>query len=207
MMYTAVLSLVVASLFGMTMTDDDTWKAFHARMKAFDTTLDYTQVRMAYVASSAYQPYESSARELLGRVSTAVEEKDLARARLLIDSALAGQPLYNESYAAKAWILDKMGEADSARMYRRIMDGLMESLISSGNGRSAATAMVVISTSEEYAYMNTFDLTFLHQALQQVDGKRHDLMTCRTADGDTVQLWFNVDLPMGHLSRMIRQKK
>lgn len=207
MTYFALLSLVTATLLGMTASDDDTWKAFHARMKNFDTTLDYTQVRMAYAASSAYQPYGSSASELLSRVPAALKEEDFARARVLIDSIFIEQPLNNEAYAAKAWILEKMGEPDSARLYRRIMDSLMESLISSGNGRSAATAMVVINTSEEYAFMEAFELTSVHQSLQQVNGRRYDLVTCRTTDGDTVRLWFNVDLPMEHLSRMMRQKK
>lgn len=206
MTYFAILSLVSASLFGMIGSDDDAWKAFHTRMKAFDTTLDYTQVRMAYAASSEYRPYGLQADKLLERASVAVDAEDFARARVLVDSMFIHQPLYNDAYVAKAWLLDKMGEADSARMYRRITDGLMASLVSSGNGRSAATAMVVISSSEEYAYINTFELTSLHQELKEEGIKRYDVITCRTTDGDTVQLWFNVDIQMKHLASMLKRK-
>lgn len=205
MMYVAVLSLVTASLFGMTVSDDDTWKAFHARMKAFDTTLDYTQVRMAYAASSAYQPSASYAGELLERASAAVEAKELGRARNVIDSAIMHQPLYSDGYAAKAWVLNELGETDSARMYTRVMNELMESLTRSGNGRSAATAMIVIDANEEYSYIAAFGLSVVNQGLVVVEGRSYDVLTCTTPDNETVKIWFDVDIPMARMARMLEE--
>lgn len=207
MMYVAVLSLVTASLFGMTVSDDDTWKAFHARMKAFDTTLDYTQVRMAYVRSSAYNPYgELSTSDMIMDAYRAVAANNTQRARILLDSALAGQPLNVQSNIVMAALMERIGRSDSAKAYRRIADGVLNALASSGDGRSASTAMVAISTGEEYAYMNMFNLTPLFEIIRYVDGKRYNLRQCRTADGDTVRIWFNIDLSIERLSRTTREK-
>jgi len=66
--------------------------------------------------------------------------------------------------------------------------------------------MVAISTGEEYAYMTMFNLTPLFEITRYVDGKRYNLRQCQTADGDTVRIWFNIDLSIERLSRTTRER-
>jgi hypothetical protein len=74
---------------------------------------------------------------------------------------------------------------------------LMDSILSSGDGRDFATAFRVISVDEEYAVLRIMRIERVTQSLVERDDSQFDILSVKDPDsGKEFQLYFNIDLPM-----------
>jgi hypothetical protein len=86
-----------------------------------------------------------------------------------------------------------------AKFHKDIFDGLLRSITTSGDGKSAATAYVVISANEEYVLMRVAGLVPGKQSLKKVDHHSYDVFDATDQkSGQAVVLYFNVDVPLKH---------
>lgn len=95
----------------------------------------------------------------------------------------------------------EMGAMDKAEFHRTIFRGLINSILSSGNGKSPETAWVVITVHEEYVVLSALGfMRFpMQQSLMHKDGHSYDMMKAKKAEDGTEQnFYFNVDIPFKH---------
>ncbi len=96
--------------------------------------------------------------------------------------------------------LSELGRDVEAENHIAWMEGLMDSIVESGDGNSCETAYVVISISEEYDALMLFGLERKSQAL--VSGPMMcDLITAVEEDGEEVSIYFN---PAAHFARLAK---
>jgi hypothetical protein len=75
---------------------------------------------------------------------------------------------------------------------------LIDSIRSSGDGKSPATAWVVISVDEEYAVLRALGFKPSGQSLLRQNGHSYDVMKTKSDDGTEQTFYFNVDIPFKH---------
>jgi hypothetical protein len=177
------------------------------QVKKSDPKADFLQLRMAFTRTANYKPYDSDNKARKG-MTDAWEKKDLARA-----VALAQQVLKNRYVDLTAhWILSRayaeLKKADQAKYHRRVFDGLVQSILKSGNGKGPASAYVVISTDEEYAVLGVLGVRTTGQALINHKGKRFDRIDgVKRGSGDRVTIYFNIDKQFSWLQEQFKKGK
>jgi hypothetical protein len=89
--------------------------------------------------------------------------------------------------------LKHLGKQDEAAHEKAIVDKIVQSIMSSGDGKTADTAFFTVSPSEEYFALRTLGLKPSTQALVKQGQHSFDKMTALDKDGKETILWFNTD--------------
>jgi hypothetical protein len=117
-----------------------------------------------------------------------------------------------KKYPVSLWLLKQLYfisqdlEEDSDNYLDRYVR-LTDSIVSSGNGRSPDRSIHVISTSDEYEILDYFRArSFGGQSLVEHDGSAFDRMDFVNDYGDTVSLYFNVDLIFRKYNEIIQSE-
>jgi hypothetical protein len=165
------------------------------RVKRADPDVDFTALRLAYAASTAYAPYRFFDQE--EEMYAALEEEDYDRAIELANQILAQNYLSPRAHLAamSAYMgLDRQEEAD---YHHYVLDGLIASVLDSGDGTTFETAFVVILVEEEYMILGVLGIGNASQGLVEEEGHFYDKFEgIFTETGDPVTLYFNIDLLM-----------
>lgn len=171
-----------------------------ARLNAGDTTVDFTALRLAYATTKAYNPYASATSRAM------MKHRNVDSALAAARAALATNYVDIAAHAVAGYCLTTLRDSAAGRFHYAVRNGLILSVIRSGDGLSVATAMTVISTDEEYAVLAALGLTFEKQSLVEQDGRMFDRMEAvDRATGKHYALFFNVDLPMKRLNAMMNE--
>jgi len=94
--------------------------------------------------------------------------------------------------------LDELGREPESEVHFRWVDGLLESILVTGDGETEATAYVTISVTEEYDVLYLANLKPTNQALLQ--GKTLlDVFTAENEEGKEYTIYFN---PVAHFNRL-----
>jgi hypothetical protein len=96
--------------------------------------------------------------------------------------------------------LSELDRESDAEVHLSWVNGLMGSVLESGDGRAPDTAFVTISIYESYDVIYLSRFTPVEQALIQGE-VTVDAHTVRSEDGDEFVIYFN---PAAHFSRLIR---
>lgn len=175
------------------------------RAKKSDPTLDFKELRFAYAETSAYSPYGGD-RESRQKMFAALNAKEFDKSIEFAEKILAKNFVeINGNFGAYV-AHRELGHADRAAFHKFMVDGLLKSIMSSGDGKSEATAFVVISTDEEYVLFNFMGLRATGQALITKDGHSFDRMTATNPKtSETVTYFFNIDKPFNWLGDSLKR--
>lgn len=172
---------------------DDTFATMVTKLKAGDTKIDFKALRMASVdskADDAGQPdraeYQKAveaynAKKFKAAISSC--EKALEQGYIGIDAHMLVAVAYRES-----------GNNEKFDFHKAVYLGLVNSILTGADGKSAKTAYVVIDVAEEYALLRALGLNRGNQALRTEDGHKYDVLS--VTDPKTNQareVWFNID--------------
>jgi len=155
---------------------------------------DYHALRMAFARSDAYQPYARDA-QLVARMYDALRADELGEALAAIERLLEQNPLDVEAHLAAHSTYAQRGNSERAAYHRAFGAGLLDAIIRSGDGRSFATAYVVLDIAEEYLVLRLRGLRAAMQALLHHEDHWYDMIKIEppTPDGDD-RVYFNIDL-------------
>jgi len=166
-----------------------------ARAKLDPAHADFGKLRMAFAKTPAYLPYDRYTAEDK-EINAAIDAGNWTRALQIVNSLLEKNYVRIRSHLSALMIYDKQGDAERARFHHAFVNGLFRSIMSSGDGRSAASAFVVINTEEEYDVIGLSGLQPGSQALRHEGGKSFDVMTVTPRKGgEPIQLFFDITLP------------
>ncbi len=99
-----------------------------------------------------------------------------------------------DAHLAAAYANKLLGDAGSEQLHRSIAQGLLASILKSGDGKTAATAWKVIAVEEEYEILRAGRLRPSSQAETPANGHWYDKLTALDAKDAKVTLYFNIDL-------------
>jgi hypothetical protein len=169
------------------------YDALLAELKAGNTAIDFTELRMAYAESPDYDPYdvEPDARESM---LDALSERNYREALEDAEEILNRKFVDITAHIVCSIAYRELQNEQKAGYHRQIKEGLVRSILKSGDGKSLQTAMIVISTDEEYVILDVLALRPTGQALLHDKGHSYD----RTDGIDPktkrrTTLYFNID--------------
>lgn len=169
-----------------------------AQLQAGRTSIDYTAFRMACAADQNCS--EGADPDLREAMFNSLQQSDptqvLRAAQAVLHSCYAdidGQILAAAAYG-------RMGQPAKQQFHRAIARGLVNSILHSGNGRSAATGFVVISVNEEYSTLRVLGLRPTKQGYGKAQGHWFDnFEAVSIKTGQPVPtLYFQIDIVHAH---------
>jgi hypothetical protein len=199
----SALPAAMGATASITLPDTAEYARLLARLKGGDTGIDFRRLRLAYAATSAYQPYDVDT-ELRNAMFEALGKGEHARARTLADSALSKNYLDIFAHIAAAASARELMDNTAADFHRTLAQGLLASIGRGDNSKDAP--FLVISVDEEYAFLQTMGLERTTQGLSTCAGHPCDQLTVRDSqNGKTSVLYFDVTIPFGSFSRQLER--
>ena len=126
------------------------------RLKSGDRTVDFTEFRMAFTETPAYNGMMMLAyRQLWNTLNT----KDFEAALKVVDTVLQGNYAEPNAHMVATIAYAQLGRQQESQFHRVIADGLLKSIMSQGDGKTRETAYRVIDVSEEFALLRALNLT------------------------------------------------
>lgn len=132
----------------------------------WDAPFDFSVLRNNYGRRMDFSD-RCSHRENAERASQALVNGDFQEVISLTEPLLTECPVDPSFHLWRAAALQAAGRKEEAETHKRWYLGLMQSVLESGDGSSADTAYVTISTGEEYATLTYLGLTPRRQAVLQ----------------------------------------
>jgi hypothetical protein len=135
--------------------------------KEGDPGTDYTAMRQAYAMIADYDPFGDKTNALMHDGQTAYVGKDCKTALEKFKAAIALNFTLSDAHALSADCLEQAGDKTGEQREEGIAQGLFNSLISSGDGNSPATAFRIVTMHEESVIL----------AVAGVNGTKKTMMT------------------------------
>ena len=168
-------------------------------VKAQEKDVDFTEFRMAYAKSDLYNPYEQNLK-LKKEIGETIKKKEYKKAIKLSNEILEKNYVDIEAHMFCLVAYKELDNKSKYEYHGYVLDGLIGSIIKSGNGDSPETAFVVICVREEYIILDILGYKVLKQSLIEKKGHKYDAMgveEIKTKKKTTI--YFNVDIPLGNI--------
>jgi hypothetical protein len=190
--------LVVAALPPAVAAPASEYAMLLASLKAGKTDIDYTRLRLSYMDSPEYKAAKDVSKSE-NAMTEALNKKDYPAALKDAETVLESNYVNIDAHYVAFVANKEMGATDKAQFHRTVFRGLTDSIRNSGDGKSPATAWVVINVHEEYVMLRVLGFRPSQQSLVNQDGHSYDVMKVKNAEDGTEQtFYFNVDIPFKH---------
>lgn len=161
-----------------------------ARVKKSDAAVDFGQLRTLFTKLDSYGPLSPDTKEMFA----ALRQGDYKTALKRVDEILAENYLDAHAHYVGMIAAEKLGDAPRGAHHRYVEKGILDSILSSGDGKTPETAFKVIFVSEEYALLRSLGLQSQQQDLVDIDGHSFDLLTVNNPKTEAVsRVFFNID--------------
>ena len=164
---------------------------------------NFAALREAYIDSDAYVPVKHfSYNKLIGQTNTATDFEDVVR---FCERILEGNPMDLEVRMMLEFAYERLEWFEFAGKQHAFIEGMLEALFATGDGRSFDTAWQVVAVAEEYTALSVMGLKMLKQELVQLDDQYFDVLTVRARtdeDDEPLQLFFEITAPFLYLQNI-----
>jgi hypothetical protein len=180
------------------------FQALLERVKKSDGSVDFARLRQLQTQVKSYQPYGP---DVEGHPLALLADGNFEGALLLAKQILAVSYLDMEAHTAAARAAEKLGDKAAAAHHQYVLQGVLDSILKSGDGKTTETAYVVIAISEEYALMGHLGLQVAGQSLLNDEaGHSYDLLRGVNPETKAAQeVYFNIDAMMGALGEELSE--
>jgi hypothetical protein len=172
----------------------DSYNAMLSKLKAGDTKIDFRAFRLAFAATDDASPYGSD-REARRMLTLAVSEKRYNDALKVSDEILKNNYISPEVHAAASRSYAGIGNTSKAEFHKSVYLGLINSILTEGDGKTPETAYRVVAVEEEYAIMRALQYSVWGQTLGSKNGHMYDVLSATDeVTKATIKLYFNIDV-------------
>ena len=164
------------------------------KAKQKDASVNFTELRNAFYESKNYNPY--APMMAYRPMNAALAQKNYDQALQIAESVLAKNFVEINAHMTAQIAYQETGKTEKAEFHKFMVEGLLNSIKGSGDGKSPEKAFEVISVNEEYGLIRSLGLKPTSQALAENKGHSYDVIT--VIDPQTnkeSQLYFNIDKP------------
>lgn len=160
-------------------------------------SVDFTQLRLAYAASTNYDPYnvKDNLTLKIKEFAEALQQENSERIIAASEQVLAIAPLYVWAHVQANYHYGQVGNTERVAYYQKFVKHWWDSLSQSGDGRSHLTAFIVVNLNEEFTALNLLQAQQQQQRLEEQTGHFFDVWTVRNPKtGERAEIYFNIDL-------------
>lgn len=166
---------------------------------------NYTKARWKFAESKDFNAYAVQLIEkaLVEKALKAWAEGDAVKTVDLFNEILEIYPLSIEANRRLADTYEVLADSTSRddqkeqllklqEQHMEVVDGVLNSILKSGDGSSTKTAFKVICIPEEYWTMYRLDYEIVSQSLIEKEGKFFDLLEGKDLNGKKAEVYFDV---------------
>lgn len=179
------------------------YKKLLDRFVKADTTLtqeDYTTLYYGQCFQKDYDPYGTD--DDFNKFKKLYQEQDFTKALPIALKMIEKKPMdMKMTFKALVCYYKLNDEAGKLKMGTRY-NNIMEAIMASGDGKTAATAFVVMCVSDEYEMMAGMQV---ENTMQSLHGDC-DVMDLKKNDLNIDKLYFNVSKPLEAMMKMFKNK-
>ncbi len=182
----------------------DKYQALLDRVKQGDATVDFLEFRRAYSDSPAFVDTANSDESK--KMYEAFNRKDFAgalkSAQKILDINYCDIDAHQVAYLASR----ELSDSEQADFHHKITHNLIQSILSTGDGKGLESAMEVITVHEEYIILMVMGLTRGSQSLISKGGHSYDqLDAINPQTHEKVTVYFNVDRTMARWTKLLNK--
>jgi hypothetical protein len=193
----AFIAVLVCSSVSSALVRDDQGAAraqyaeLAAKVRTGDLAIDWQALRVAAVIGVVGNPQDFQVvKDGYGALGKGKFENALVIAKEVEDHNIADADAHYVAWRS----LVELGRQDDAEKERMLLAALMNSIMKSGDGKSAETAWFAATIREEYLVMQMMlDVQFESQHSQKIGDHFYDVVTVKDQSGKETILWFNTD--------------
>jgi len=176
-----------------------TYEDMVERVKGGDQTIDFRQLRLAYMDSNSYS-HRPDTEPQKKAMTTALNSKDFQGAIKNADVVLASNYVDMDAHLAEYIANRELNATGKADFHKFVLQALLKSITDFGDGKTPETAFQVIQVHEEYVLLRFMGVGLPEsQSLLHKSGHSYDEIKFKDPkSGDPVTLYFNVDIPAKH---------
>jgi hypothetical protein len=187
---------------------DATYDKLVQRAKAGDPTVNFAELRVAYVKSTSYRRNRGEDADRLSALRKAMfeaaDKRDAAAIIPICNAILDKNFIDLDAHKFLKHAHDDLGHRDLAEHHRVIELGLLKSITAGKDGRSAATAWSVVTVDEEYFVLRMLEVKLIEQRLVPIGAHNYDVMeTGNTETNARVTYYFNIDIHLQALASLL----
>jgi hypothetical protein len=165
------------------------------RAQQQDAQTDFYALRMAFALTSDYDPYHRTLIGKIAEMNKALKDGNHAAAAKFAMLVLAKEFVFIQAHQAATIASRALGKADKAAFHQWAREGLVNSILESGDGRTGSTGFVVISDLEEYALLDYLGLESKAHGVGHIGASAYHFLNARkSCTGEEVTLFFNIDI-------------
>jgi hypothetical protein len=183
----------------------DSYESILERVKKGDPAADFTALRLAY-ADNPPKDAEGTDPDVSKSMFLALRDKKYGKAIEYAEKIMKGNYVDINAHLIASAAYKGKGDAEKEKFHRYVAEGLIKSILNSGDGKSQEKAMTVISTGEEYLILKVYGLMPGSQSLLEANGHHYDrLDAVNPKTNEKVTLYFNIDRPYGALENIFKK--
>ena len=192
-----LLLSLIASAASPIFAQDDTKSArakydeIAAKVNAGDLDVDWKALRLAARVGEVYGDYDpySAAK----RAQASFENGDCDETLRIARETLRHNVADEEAHAAAWSCLKQLGRQPEADKECSILQALLQSILTSGDGKSAGTASFVVGLREEFFVLEALQVQSKEQHSVKQDGHYYSRIAVRDSSGKDTVVWLNID--------------
>lgn len=171
------------------------YAALRDRVKSGDQSVDFARLRISYIDSPEFKNAKDTSEQST-RMSEAFKARDfkqvIQNANVVLENNYTDLDAHFYAFTA----CRELADVKLAEFHRAVFQGLVQSILKSGDGKSPETAYVVVIVHEEYVVLSVLGLQPQGQSLLHDKGHSYDVMKAKDRkSGEPVTLYFNADIP------------
>lgn len=166
-----------------------------ARVKAKESDVDFTELRMAFARTSQYDPYGLQYRQLRDEMVSASDAGSFEDSLELANKYLTINYIFPEAHIVAIRAYEALDNPEKADFHRYVLNGLIESILVSGDGATPQSAYKIVLIEEEYLILEVKGIKDPVNREEFVEGcDAFDGID--PANGQTVTIYFNPGIPI-----------
>lgn len=191
---------------GVRQAEDSEYRRLLAEARQLSFTLDFDALRKAYVQSVEYNPYGGVRLDGLPEAYSSVEKSEFDACLKYVDRVLESNYMSLEAHMIGVLCSGRSANLEREDIHRYMVEGLMDSIEGSGDGRSQHSAYQTISTSELRGFVRLKGLQVLDQSIVYDQQGIYDKMQVRDPEsGEEYALFFDVTQQFSHGTESAQQ--
>jgi Domain of unknown function (DUF4919) len=178
------------------------YDALKAKVQSGDVNIDWRDIRLDAVVADVDGEFDwhKANTDGVAAFNAGDYKTALLKGQEIIQHNLAN----GDGHFLAMVSLKHLGKQEETAREKLIVDKILQSILSSGDGKTADTAWFTVSTSEEYFVIRSLGLRPKSQSLVNKGEHSFDEMTAVGEDGKETTLWFNTDTDIA-LTRRVEE--
>lgn len=192
----SVVALCTTSSFCQDKVPKPTYPDLVVKVKNGDKSVDFRDLRIAYADTSGGPDTDKQKKAMTAALNAKNYEETLKNADIVLDGNYADMDAHFAEYIANR----ELHRSEQAEFHKYVLQGLLDSITHSGDGKTFESAYEVIAVHEEYVILRFMGLMPSKQSTSEKIGHSYDVLeTMNPKTNEKVTLYFNIDIEEKHL--------